>query len=74
MRITGSTLAIIRAGWKLSQVEFWRPFGVTQSAASRYENDGRTLPPPLRKLITLVFKRTHKRKSFLALAKRIAEF
>ncbi len=35
-----------------NQSEFWREFGLTQSAGSRYES-GRNIPPPTRKLIYL---------------------
>ncbi|MBK8335062.1 MAG: hypothetical protein IPL03_00110 [Sterolibacteriaceae bacterium] len=34
----------------MNQTEFWKRFGVTQSAGSRYES-GRSLPRPLRVLM-----------------------
>jgi transcriptional regulator with XRE-family HTH domain len=34
----------------LTQTEFWRPLGVTQSAGSRYEN-GRAVPRPVHELV-----------------------
>jgi predicted transcriptional regulator len=34
----------------ITQTEFWRPIGVTQSAGSRYEN-GRGIPKPVHELV-----------------------
>lgn len=34
----------------ITQTEFWRPLGVTQSAGSRYEN-GRGIPKPVHELV-----------------------
>ena len=40
----------------LNQTEFWGRIEVTQSGGSRYEN-GRPLPPPVRKLLGIVYLR-----------------
>jgi transcriptional regulator with XRE-family HTH domain len=36
----------------LTQEQFWKPLGVTQSAGSRYES-GRGIPAPVRELLRL---------------------
>ena len=38
----------------LNQSEFWGRLEVTQSGGSRYEN-GRPMPPPVRKLLGIVY-------------------
>lgn len=40
----------LRKASGMNQTEFWKRFGVTQSAGSRYES-GRSLPRPLRVLM-----------------------
>lgn len=47
-----SDLADCRNKLGLTQTEFWRRFGVTQSAGSRYESE-RNIPTPLKLLIRL---------------------
>ncbi len=49
-------LAALRRASGLSQTEFWRKVGITQSSGSRYEA-GRRLPPPVAYLIDLIYVR-----------------
>jgi DNA-binding transcriptional regulator YiaG len=46
----------LRKSLGLNQTEFWGRIEVTQSGGSRYEN-GRPLPPPVRKLLGIVYLR-----------------
>ena len=41
----------------LTQEQFWKPVGVTQSGGSRYEN-GRDIPLPVQQLIELRYGKT----------------
>lgn len=47
-----SDIATIRQKSNLSQINFWKRYGVTQSGGSRYES-GRNLPKPLAILLWL---------------------
>ena len=51
---THNELRELRRTFALSQYEFWRRIGVTQSGGSRYEQ-GRSLPPPVAKLLDAVY-------------------
>lgn len=51
--IDADFVAVTRKRLGLTQADFWRPLGVTQSGGSRYET-GRAIPRPVRKLIWLV--------------------
>lgn len=44
-----------RQALNLNQVHFWVPLGVTQSAGSRYEQEGRMIPQPVATLIELMY-------------------
>lgn len=50
----GDQVREIRRLAGLNQSEFWSRIGVTQSGGSRYES-GRTIPKPVRSLLTLAF-------------------
>ena len=53
--IDGERMRKLRRKLHFKQGEFWSRLGVTQSAGSRYETGGRTLPEPLKKLIELAY-------------------
>lgn len=44
----------LRRKLDINQQAFWKPLGVTQSGGSRYEA-GRRMPPPVEKLLELVY-------------------
>ena len=46
----------LRHSLGLNQSDFWGRLGVTQSGGSRYEK-GRRMPPPVRKLLGIVYLR-----------------
>lgn len=50
----GDQVREIRRLAGLNQTEFWNRIGVTQSGGSRYES-GRTIPKPVRSLLTLAY-------------------
>ena len=50
----GDQVREIRRLAGLNQSEFWSRIGVTQSGGSRYES-GRTIPKPVRSLLTLAY-------------------
>jgi transcriptional regulator with XRE-family HTH domain len=56
-----TNLAGLRKATGLSQAEFWRRVGVTQSGGSRYEN-GRPLPKPVRTLLVLAYGNIQERQ------------
>lgn len=52
--ITPEEVLALRREMGLNQTDFWRRFGVAQSAGSRYENRQRGMDAPLRRLIYLL--------------------
>lgn len=53
--ITGAVVKKLRQDAKLSQKNFWAPFGKTQSNGHFYEEKGRTIPKAHRILIFAVY-------------------
>ena len=54
MNITGEQAFKLRTEIGVSQAEFWRYLGVTQSGGSRYES-GRNMPAPVQRLYWLIY-------------------
>ena len=54
-RRKGETPLQLRERLGFTQSDFWPRVGVTQSAGSRYERGGRTIPPPIQMLIELAY-------------------
>ena len=50
---TGQSIRALRQSLGLSQSDFWTPFGVTQSGASRYEASNRRIPKAVLMLIQI---------------------
>ena len=52
--ITGHDARMKRIKLGLNQTDFWRPLGITQSGASRYES-GRSIPRPVQMLLRIAY-------------------
>lgn len=52
MKITKEQIAKARSKSGLTQTEFWKNLGITQSGGSRYES-GRNIPIPVQRLFWL---------------------
>ena len=52
--ITGHDARMRRIKLGLNQTDFWRPLGITQSGASRYES-GRSIPKPVQLLYVIAY-------------------
>jgi len=63
--MTGDSVREMRRLAGLNQSEFWSRIGVTQSGGSRYES-GRTIPKPVRTLITLAYGSEKEAEALLA--------
>ena len=53
----GKEVSALRTRLSLTQREFWKRVGMTQSAGCRYERGNRTLPKTTQMLITLAYSR-----------------
>ena len=53
----GEDVTALRKRLKMTQREFWKRIGMTQSAGSRYEVGNIAIPKTLRMLITLAYSR-----------------
>ena len=56
-RMKGEDVIALRTRLKMTQSEFWKRIGMTQSAGCRYERGKRTLPKTMRMLIALAYSR-----------------
>ena len=67
----GKDVSALRTRLSLTQLEFWKRVGMTQSAGCRYERGNRTLPKTMQMLITLAYSRNP--MPFLNQLRRLAE-
>jgi transcriptional regulator with XRE-family HTH domain len=56
-RMKSEDVAALRTRLKMTQREFWKRVGMTQSAGCRYERGGRAIPNTMQMLITLAYSR-----------------